>query len=289
MKYAFIMEHAPVFAITTMARVLGISTSGFYDWQKRRGIRSDRAEKRLVRDQLIKHHFDEHKGRSGSPRLVEDLSDSGHACDRKTVADSMKRQNLQAKAARKFKVTTDSNHNKPVFENLLKQDFEASQPNEKWVQDITYVWTGRGWLYLAIVLDLYSRKVIGWSMSERMKAGLVCDALRMAIWSRGNPVGVTVHSDRGSQYCSSAYQRLLKQHQLVGSMSGVGNCYDNAVAESFFHSLKVEEVHDGEYETRELAKQAVFEYIEVYYNQKRRHSANGLISPQAYEAMKEVA
>ena len=154
---------------------------------------------------------------------------------------------------------------------------------------MTYIWTGRGWLYLAIVLDLYSRKVIGWSMSERMKADLVCDALQMAIWSRGSPRGVTVHSDRGSQYCSDAYRQLLKQYQLKGSMSDVGNCYDNAVAKSFFRSLKVEEVHGSEYETREIAKQAVFEYIEIYYNQQRRHSANGLISPQAYEAMKKVA
>jgi len=288
-KYAFILEHAAVFAITTMASVFGVSTSGFYAWRKRQEAPSKRAEKRLTRDKLIKHHFDEHKGRSGSPRLVEDLRDSGHACDRKTVAESMKRQNLRAKAARKFKVTTDSNHHKPVFENLLEQDFEASRPNEKWVQDMTYIWTGRGWLYLAIVLDLYSRKVIGWSMSERMKADLVCDALQMAIWSRGSPRGVTVHSDRGSQYCSDAYRQLLKQYQLKGSMSGVGNCYDNAVAESFFHSLKVEEVHGSEYETRKIAKQAVFEYIEIYYNQQRRHSANGLISPHAYEAMKKVA
>lgn len=290
MKYAFILKHLEEFSIVAMARVLGVSTSGYHAWRKRGQVPSERQQRRTERDSLVKEHFDRHRGRNGAPRLVKDLADAGHHCDRKTVADSMKRQSLRAKAARKFKATTDSDHNHPVFENILKQDFTATRPNEKWVQDITYLWTREGWMYLAVVLDLYSRKVVGWAMSERMKATLVCDALMMALWNRGMPNGVIVHSDRGSQYCSKQYRKLLAQHDLVGSMSGVGNCYDNAVAESFFHSLKVEETHDYEFQDRESARRIVFEYIEIYYNRNRRHSANGFVSPHAFElANKKVA
>lgn len=168
--------------------------------------------------------------------------------------------------------------------NLLQQDFNADAPNQKWVGDITYLWTDEGWLYLAVMLDLYSRKVVGWAMSERMTAALVCDALRMALWRRKMPAGVIVHSDRGSQYCSHDYQRLIATNKLQCSMSAKGNCYDNACAESFFHSLKVEMIHGERFVTRAAMKEAVFEYIEVDYNRTRRHSANGYISPEAFEA-----
>ena len=200
------------------------------------------------------------------------------------MARSLQRQGLRAKAARRFKATTDSNHNLPVAANLLAQDFTAATPNAKWVADITYLWSEEGWLYLAVVLDLYSRKVVGWAMSERMTASLVCDALTMALWRRQRPRGVIVHTDRGSQYCSKAYQALLAKHDLACSMSGKGNCYDNAVAESFFHSLKVELIHGQRFHHRHTLRQEVFEYIEVDYNRTRRHSALDYISPEAFEA-----
>jgi putative transposase len=210
--------------------------------------------------------------------LVLDLEDAGQPYDRKTVANSMRRQGLRAKAAKKFKATTNSKHNLPVAPNLLQQDFSASAPNQKYVGDITYLWTEAGWLYLATVIDLYSRLVEGWSMSERMTAQLVCDALKMAL-----PTGVIIHSDRGSP---GAYRRLIKEHDLICSMSGKGNCYDHACAESFFHSLKVEAIHGERFVTREEMRQTVFEYIEVDYYRTRRHSATGYISPAAFEANK---
>jgi len=167
---------------------------------------------------------------------------------------------------------------------LLQRDFTATQPNQKWVGDITYLWSDEGWLYLATVIDLYSRRVVGWSMSERMTAALVCDALLMALWCRRSPEGVIFHSDRGSQYCSGDFQRLIKTSKLLSSMSAKGNCYDNACAESFFHTLKVEAIHGERFTTRQQVRNTVFEYIETDYNRTRRHSANGNISPEAFEA-----
>jgi putative transposase len=237
-------------------------------------------------DKIVKQAFDDGKGRNGAPRVVLDLADAGHHYDRKTVANSMRRQGLRAKAARKFKATTNSAHNLPVAPNLLQQDFTATIPNQKYVSDITYLWTDEGWLYLAVVIDLYSRMVVGWSMSNRMTAQLVCDALQMALWRRRMPTGVIVHSDRGSQYCSRVYQALLQANGLLCSMSAKGNCYDNACAESFFHSFKVEAIHGERFGTREMIKKAVFEYIEVDYNRTRRHSTNGFISPMLFEAQK---
>lgn len=289
MKYAFMLKHIEEFTIAAMARVLSASRSGFHAWRRRAGNPAPKQRQRAHRDTLVKQLFDKQKGRSGSPRLVLDLADAGHTCDRKTVADSMKRQGLRAKAARKFKATTQSDHDLPVFDNLLKQEFSADRPNQKWVGDITYLWTIEGWVYLAVVIDLYSRMVVGWATSDRMKTGLVCDALTMALSRRGDPKGVIVHTDRGSQYCSKRYRALLKQHTLIGSMSGTGNCYDNAVAESFFHTLKVEAIHGIIFSTRQSVMQDVFEYIEVDYNRNRRHSANGYISPHAFELTKEVA
>ena len=288
MKYVFMDEHRGIFRVSAMSRVLRVSRSGFYTWRKRWDNPSPRRQRRQQLDTAVKTAFKAGKGRSGSPRLVLDLMDSGHQYDRKTVASSMQRQGLRAKAAKKFKATTNSKHNLPVSPNLLEQDFTATAPNQKYVGDITYLWTDEGWLYLATIIDLYSRLVVGWSMSERMTAQLVCDALKMALWRRHMPTNVIVHSDRGSQYCSGAYQKLLEEHELICSMSGKGNCYDNACAESFFHSLKVEAIHGERFSTREIMRQTVFEYIEVDYNRTRRHSANGYISPEAFE-VKNVA
>jgi len=277
-------RHSGEFTVLAMSRVLEVSRSGFYAWRGRRERPSRRQERRRHLDRQVQAGFAARKGRYGSPRLTRDLNDGGHSWDRKTVAASMARQGLRAKAARKFKATTRSSHNLPVAANLLAQDFSASAANEKWVGDITYLWTDEGWLYLAVVIDLYSRLVVGWALCERMTADLVCDALRMALWRRGNPQGVIVHSDRGSQYCSGDYQALIRAHQLRCSMSAKGNCYDNACAESFFHSMKVEAIHGERLRSREVARAVVFEYIEIDYNRTRRHSANGYISPQAFEA-----
>ena len=289
MKYAFMEQNTGIFRLIHMARVLQVSRSGFYAWRRRTASDpSERHQRCLDRDSLVLAAFIAGKGRSGSPRLALDLADVGHVCDSKTVANSMIRQRLCAKVGRKFKVTTNSKHELPVAKNILKQNFSASGRNQKWVGDITYLWTQEGWLYLATVIDLYSRMVVGWAMAERMTADLVGNALTMALWKCGMPTGVIVHSDRGSQYCSALYQRLLTKHGLICSMSSTGNCYDNACAESFFHSLKVEAIHGERFETREKMRRVVFEYIEVDYNRTRRHSANGQISPVAFEA-KQVA
>ena len=288
MKYVFICKNTGCFSISSQCRVFGVTRGGYYHWRNRQYNPGKRRQEREALDLRVSVAFKARKGRIGAPGLTLDLADQGQRYDRKTVAKSMKRQGLVAKAAKKFKATTDSDHGLPVAANLLRQNFSASGPNQKWVSDITYLKTGEGWLYLAVVIDLFSRMVVGWSMDKCMKAQLVCDALNMALWRRKMPKAVPVHSDRGSQYCSNRYQALLARHSLVCSMSGKGNCYDNAVAESFFHTLKVELVHGESFATRKDMRRAVFEYIEVDYNRTRRHSANGYISPLAYE-MKKVA
>ena len=217
-------EHQSTFRVSAMSRVLQVSRSGFYARRKRRDNPLPRQQRRTQIDTAVKAALDAGKGRSGSPRLVLDLEEAGHQQDRKTVSESLRRQGLRAKAAKKFKATTNSKHSPPVAPNLLKQDFTATAPNHKYVGDITYLWTDEGWLYLAVIIDLYPRLVVGWSMSERMTAQLVCDALKMAMWRRHMPTDVIVHSDRGIQYCSGAYQKLLKKHDLICSMSAKGNC-----------------------------------------------------------------
>lgn len=279
-------RHSGMFRITTMCRVLSVSRSGFYVWRHRQMQPAPRQQRRAALDAQVAQAFAIRKGRSGSPTLTHDLRDQGLPYNRKTVAASQRRQNLRAKAAKKFKATTNSKHDLPVAPNLLQQDFTALAPNQKWVGDITYLWTDEGWLYLAVVIDLYARRVVGWAMAERMTADLVCAALRMALWRRRMPTGVIVHSDRGSQYCSKDYQALIAKHGLLCSMSAKGNCYDNAIAESFFHTLKVEVVHGERFPTRALMRQTVFEYIEVDYNRTRRHSACGYLSPEAFEAQR---
>ena len=195
----------------------------------------------------------------------------------------MKEAGVQVRHKKKFKVTTNSNHKLPLFENLLERQFDVEQPNQVFASDITYVWTQEGWLYLAVVIDLYSRKVVGWSMSSRMTAQLVCDALTMAIWLRRPKAGLIHHSDRGSQYASHAFRRLLKAHGILGSMSRKGNCWDNAVVESFFGSLKQERVHWRHYQTRYEAQQDILDYISMFYNSYRLHSYLGYKSPNQYE------
>jgi transposase InsO family protein len=280
-KYALIHRHEGQHAVALMCRVLTVSRSGYYGWRGRPPSDRAKANARLAAE--VRRVYADHKARAGAPRITKHLREEGQKVGKNRVARVMRTEQLRAKAARKYKATTNSNHNLPVAPNLLKQDFTATAPNRKWVSDITYIATDEGWLYLAVVLDLYSRLVVGWAMSERMTAKLVCDALQMALWRRKRPRGVIVHSDRGSQYCSGDYQRLLRDNGLVCSMSKKGDCYDNAVMESWNHSLKVEAIHGERFGARQMAKDHVFEYIEVYYNRKRLHSRLGYLSPEAFE------
>ena len=270
------------FPIAMMCRLLSVGRSGYYEWCGHKV--TPRAQAKITLTAGVKAIFEDEKGRAGSPRITKRLRTEGIRVSRKQVAKIMRDNSLRAKAAKKFKATTNSNHSLPVAPNLLEQNFEADAPNQKWVSDITYVWTDEGWLYLAVVLDLYSRLVVGWAMAERMTSTLVCDALTMALWRRKRPSGVIVHSDRGSQYCSHDHRRLLRDHDLICSMSKKGDCYDNAAMESWNHSFKVEAIHGEKLSTRESAKAHVFEYIEVYYNRKRLHSKLGYLNPEAFEA-----
>ena len=261
--------------------MLLIERSGYYAWLKRKPGVQMKLNEDL--DKKIASIFKKHQSRYGVNRITDELRENGEICSKNRVARRMRHLNLQAKARKKFKVTTDSKHNLPVAQNILNRDFTAQAPNEKWCGDISYVWTEEGWMYLAVVIDLYSRSVIGRSIQSTMSRKLVCDALVMALWRRGFPRGVLFHSDRGSQYCSSDYQKILTSFGFVCSMSRKGNCWDNAIAESFFHTLKTELVYTERYKSREMAKQSIFHYIEVYYNRVRRHSANGSMAPEVFE------
>ena len=264
-----------------MCKILSVSPSGYYDWRDR-PLSSRTLENAILADK-IKFIFDDEHSRAGAKRITKRLKLEGTHVSRHRVARIMRLNGWRAKAAKKFKATTNSNHKLPVAPNLLQQNFTASKPNEKWVSDITYVWTEEGWLYLAVVMDLYSRMVVGWSMSERMTSKLVIDALQMAIWRRKMPHGVIIHSDRGSQYCSYDYQQLLADNGFICSMSKRGDCYDNASMESWNHSFKVEAIHGEKFSTRAFAKNHVFDYIDVYYNRKRLHSKLGYLSPVYFE------
>ncbi|WP_447403446.1 IS3-like element IS3 family transposase (plasmid) [Escherichia coli] len=279
MKYVFIEKHQAEFSIKAMCRVLRVARSGWYTWCQRRTRISTRQQFRQHCDSVVLAAFTRSKQRYGAPRLTDELRAQGYPFNVKTVAASLRRQGLRAKASRKFSPVSYRAHGLPVSENLLEQDFYASGPNQKWAGDITYLRTDEGWLYLAVVIDLWSRAVIGWSMSPRMTAQLACDALQMALWRRKRPRNV----DRGGQYCSADYQAQLKRHNLRGSMSAKGCCYDNACVESFFHSLKVECIHGEHFISREIMRATVFNYIECDYNRWRRHSWCGGLSPEQFE------
>lgn len=277
-----IKENIDQYSVKLMCRLLSVSPSGYYDWLDR--PLSSLSEANAILAAKIKAIFDEEHSRAGAKRIAKRLRREGMSVGRHRVARIMRLHGWRAKAARKFKATTNSNHKLPVAPNLLQQNFAACRPNEKWVSDITYVWTEEGWLYLAVVMDLYSRMVVGWSMSERMTSNLVMDALQMAIWRRKRPRGVIIHSDRGSQYCSHDYQKLLAEYSFICSMSKRGDCYDNASMESWNHSFKVEAIHGEKFLTRADAKSHVFDYIDVYYNRKRLHSRLDYQSPVYFEA-----
>lgn len=264
-----------------MCRVLDVSSSGYYAWRKRPSSAREMANHTLLQEIQAAHQAS--KGVYGSPRIYHEVKEKV-SCSQNRVARLMKKHGIAAKQKRRYKQTTKANGAHPVAPNLIDRDFAAAAPNEKWTTDITYIPTLEGWLYLAVVLDLFSRRIVGWAMSARMTSDLVLDALHMAIRERKPAVGLIHHSDRGSQYTGAPYQALLKSHQFQVSMSGTGNCYDNAPTESFFGSLKMEWVHHTIYETRAQARTDIFFYIEAFYNRQRRHSMLGYISPAAHEA-----
>lgn len=281
MKYAWIKEHRREFPVAVMCTVLEVSTSGYYEAQDRPVSRQRQRREELA--QAAARSYFESRRIYGYRKVHADLRAQNLNCCDETVRRVMAQMGLSSRIKRKFVRTTDSKHNLPVADNLLARDFTATAPNQKWVADITYIPTDEGWLYLAGVLDLFSRRAVGWSMSERIDASLVVSALDMALIHRRPGSGLLHHSDRGSQYASDAFQELLDTHQIVGSMSGKGDCWDNAVMESFFGSLKTEWLEGKRYSSREEAKKDVFKYIEVFYNHQRRHAALEYLSPAAYE------
>jgi putative transposase len=258
-----------------------VSESGYHAWAARTPPAGDRRRAELVA--AIEAIHAEVKGRYGSPRMAAELNARGHACSENTVARLMRAHGIRAKAPRRFVRTTDSRHARPVAENLLDRAFDPGEPNAAWAADITHIPTADGWLYLAVVEDLFSRMIVGWAMDGAMESRLVVDALDMAVGRRLPGDGLVAHSDRGSQYASDHYQRVLGRHGITCSMSRVAQCWDNAPVESFFASLKRELVHDEQYTTREQAKASIFEYLEVFYNRVRRHSSLGFVSPAEFE------
>lgn len=283
MKYEFMKQHKNEFSIERMSKVFNVSRSGYY--HSINAIPSERAKENERLLEKIKLIHNDSRQTYGSPRIHAELKAQGETCSRKLVANLMQQKNLQAKMKKRFKRTTRVNYKAKVAPNLLQQDFTAQQPNQRWVEDITYVATAEGWLYVAVVLDLFSRCIVGLAMSERITTDLVLTALQQAIIHREPAGNLTHHSDRGCQYTSDDFQQLLKKHGIIASMSGTGNCYDNAAMESFFHTLKTEHIYFEYYSTREQAKQSIFEYVEVFYNRKRRHSTLGYISPIGFEKL----
>lgn len=287
MKFSFIANNRHDFEVGVMCQVLNVSRSGYYNWFNRPESKRQQEEVRLR--YLIGSIHQISRGTYGSPRIHAQINNEGITCSPNRVARIMNKMGLRAKMKRRFKKTTDSKHNLPVASNLLKQDFKVDAENKVWASDITYVWTAEGWVFLAVVIDLFSRKVIGWSIADHMRKSLVIKALNMALMMRKPSKGAIHHSDRGSQYASKAYQSLLKAAGLTCSMSGRGNCYDNAMVESFFHTLKTEHIYFSNYLTKEEAKQSIFEFIEVFYNRQRIHSSLGYLSPVMYEDLARVS
>lgn len=279
----FIRDHRYEFRVWLMCRVLGVSKSGYYAWLERPESERTRANRSLVSRIRVSHQRS--RKSYGSPRITDDLNDSGVPCGRHRVARLMQEQGIRAKTVKKYKATTNSKHTLPVAPNLLSRQFTVSRPNRVWVSDITYIWTTEGWLYLAVVLDLYSRLIVGWAMSERCDGLLTLSALRQALAHRQPSAGLIHHSDRGKQYAAAGYQKLLREHDAISSMSRKGDCWDNAPCESFFGTLKQELVYQERFVTRDEAKAKIFEYIEVFYNRQRRHSAAGSHSPVEFEKL----
>jgi putative transposase len=283
MRFKFIEDHRDEFPVTRMCQVLVVSPSGYYAWRKRPPSAREMANQELFKK--IEIVYNENHGVYGSPRIYSELDDQGVTCSENRVARLMRLRGLRAKQTKRFKTTTKRNKAHPVAPNLLKRDFAADQPNQKWLADITYIATLEGWLYLAAILDLYTRRIVGWAMSDRMTSDLTITALEMALLQRQPDAGLVHHSDQGSQYTDRKYQALLKNHGIRASMNSTGSWYDNAPMESFFGTLKSELVHHCVYHTRDEAKADVFYYIESFYNRRRRHSALDYLSPEVYEQL----
>lgn len=281
MRFKFIDAKKADHPLHLLCKAFNVSLSGYYDWRKR--PMSERQRKDLVLLTNIRTIHKENYQSYGRERMTDELRDLGFTVSEKRVSRLMKENNIKVIRTHAFKKTTDSDHTFNVAPNLLDGDFTTTGPNQKWAGDISYIKTAEGWLYLAVVIDLYSRRVIGWATSKRLKRKLVIDALQRAIALRQPPEGVIFHSDRGSQYCSHDYQKLLRKYGFKASMSGKGNCYDNAAVETFFKSLKAELIWRMKLETREQAEKALFGYINRFYNPKRRHSYLGNISPMQFE------
>lgn len=284
MRFEWIHTHQHDGPIEVLCEVLNVTRGGYYDWIKQ----PDQTPTQKRQGELVNQIRAAHEGSRqtyGSPRITAELKAGGVQVCRNTVAKWMRNTGLCSRRRRKFvPTTTDSNHDLPIAPNRLNRDFAARAPNCKWVCDLTYIWTDQGWLYLATVMDLYSRRIVGWSMQDHLRTSLTSQALTMALEARRPGAGLLHHSDRGVQYASEEYQRLLKSHGIVCSMSRTGDCYDNAAAESFFATLKRELINGKRYQTHEQAKRELFEWIEVFYNRQRRHSAIGNVSPEAFEA-----
>lgn len=273
--------HRGQFPVELMCRMVGASKSGYFDWCKRGHSVREAKHNELV-DKIEKIHKGS-RNTYGSPRVYRVLKGLGERCSKSTVERLMREKGIRSKIRRKYKATTDSNHRLPVAPNLVKRDFTAAAPNRLWVTDITYLWTDEGWLYLAAIVDVFSRKVVGWAMKDRLTLPLVLDALDMAVTRQRPGPGLVHHSDRGCQYAASDYQKVLARYRMICSMSRRGQCWDNALMESFFHTLKTEHVYHERYQTKQQARASVFEWIEVFYNRQRIHSAIGFVSPQCYE------
>lgn len=283
MKFALIGAEKAEFPIGFMCAQLGVSRSGYYAWEGRSPAPRTRQSAEL--GDAVEAIYEQTKGRYGSPRIARELSAQGRCTSRKRVARLMRDKGLVARRRKRFRRTTDSNHRFPIAENLLARNFATPAPNQVWVTDLTYIWTREGWLYLSAILDLYSRAVVGWAMSDRIDTELCLTALAMAARTRRPPAGLVHHSDRGSQYASHEYRQALAHHGMICSMSRRGDCWDNAVAESFWGTLKNELADEMDFASRAEARRVIFEYIEGFYNLRRRHSAIEYRSPREHELL----
>ena len=287
MKFAFVNKHLCQHKVKQMCHMLGVSSSGYYLWKNRGKSRRD-VENAFILEKIKGiHRLSDYT--YGSPRITHALRKELIYCSQPRVARLMRKNGIRSKMKRKFKSTTDSHHKQPVAENLVSQNFSIGEPNKLWLSDITYIYTREGWLYLSVVMDLFNREIISWAMDKRLKRQLVIDACERAILKRRPDEGLIFHSDRGSQYASGEFWRLLRNQRITQSMSGKGNCYDNAVMESFFDTLKTELVYPSHFDTRKEAKQKIFEYIEIFYNRPRLHSSLGYKTPLEFGNEKKVA
>ena len=286
MKFAFVAAEKAQYPIAVLCSVLGVSSSGFYAWRKRMPSKRSKADAQLAVQVRLAHKRG--RGTYGSPRVHRELKAHGHRVGKKRVERLMRQEGIQGQQKRRFRRTTDSNHTQPVAANVLARNFQADAPNTAWVTDVTYVWTGEGWLYLAALLDLFSRRVVGWAASETNDRALALEALRRALSARHPAGGLVHHSDRGSPYASDDYQAALSERGIVASMSRKGDCWDNAVAESFFATLRAELLDHEHYATRRAAVASIADYIDGFYNPVRRHSSIDYVSPVEFELKRFV-